>query len=152
MEINSREHFSVFGFRRQPFALNSRWFSGKAEILTYALEELLGTKLRALYQRKKGRDLFDLWHSFTASSRTPEADRLIEAFLKYMEDGGHTISRALFEQNLLEKRTDSQFAGDIRQLLTADTDWDFDAAFDFVMDSLISRLPGDPWQGRSPEA
>ena len=33
--------------------------SGKCEITTYSLNELLGTKLRALYQRKKGRDLFD---------------------------------------------------------------------------------------------
>lgn len=151
VEINSREHFSVFGFRKQPFAVESRWFAGAAEILTYDLEELLGTKLRALYQRKKGRDLFDLWHAFNGSGCTPEADRLIAAFLKYMEDGGHTISRALFEQNLIEKRGDSQFAGDIRLLLTSDADWDFDRAFDFVMDTLISRLPGDPWQGRSSE-
>ena len=38
----------------------SRWFTGAAKVLTYDLDELLGTKLRALYQRKKGRDLFDL--------------------------------------------------------------------------------------------
>lgn len=68
-----------------------------------------------------------------------------------MEDGGHTISRALFEQNLIEKRGDTQFSGDIRLLLTDDADWDFDRAFDFVMDTLISRLPGDAWQGRSSE-
>lgn len=98
IEINSREHFSVFGFRKQPFAVNSRWFSGAAEILTYDLEELLGTKLRALYQRKKGRDLFDLWHALNGSGRAPQADRLVEAFLKYMEAGGHPISRALFER------------------------------------------------------
>jgi len=30
------------------------------------LEELLGTKLRALYQRRKGRDLFDLAVALTA--------------------------------------------------------------------------------------
>ena len=152
VEINSREHFSVFGFQKQPFVVDSRWFSGAAQILTYDLEELLGTKLRALYQRKKGRDLFDLWHAFNGGGRTPEVARLIEAFLKYMEAGGHPISRALFEQNLLEKRGDSQFSGDIRPLLAAGTAWDFDTALDFVMDTLVSRLPGDPWQGRSTEA
>ncbi|BCR04294.1 hypothetical protein DESUT3_13630 [Desulfuromonas versatilis] len=142
VEINSREHFSVFGFRKYPFAVDSRWFSGAAEILTYDLEELLGTKLRALYQRKKGRDLFDLWHAFNGGGSSPDAARIIVAFLKYMDDGGYQITRAQFEQNLLEKRDDPQFAGDIRPLLTADAEWDFNTAFDFVMDTLISKLPG----------
>ncbi len=152
VEINSREHYSIYGFQKHPFAVQSRWFSGAAEILTYDLEELLGTKLRALYQRKKGRDLFDLWHAFNDSGCTPVADRIVEAFLKYMEHGGHQVTRALFEQNLLEKREDPQFAGDIRPLLRADVDWDFDRAFEFVMDTLMSRLPGYPWQGPSTEA
>lgn len=152
VEINSREHFSVFGFRKHPFAVDSRWFSGKTEILTYDLEELLGTKLRALYQRKKGRDLFDLWHAFNASSKPPQIDRIVEAFLKYMEDGGHQVSRALFEQNLIEKQDDPRFIGDIRPLLIAGSDWDFKKGLDFVLDTLIARLPGEPWQGRSTEA
>lgn len=32
------------------------WFSGSAEISTFTLSELLATKLRALYQRKRGGD------------------------------------------------------------------------------------------------
>lgn len=39
-----------------PFSVTSRWFEGACAIPTYDLDELLGTKLRALYQR----DLFDL--------------------------------------------------------------------------------------------
>ncbi len=60
VEINSQEHFAVHGFTRMPFDVTSRWFNGACAIPTYELDELLGTKLRALYQRKKGRDLFDL--------------------------------------------------------------------------------------------
>ena len=37
----------------------SRWYSGTAAIATFEINELLATKLRALYQRRKGRDLFD---------------------------------------------------------------------------------------------
>ena len=59
IEINAREHFSAFEFRRIPFSVESRWFDGAADILTYELDELLATKMRALYQRKKARDLFD---------------------------------------------------------------------------------------------
>jgi len=64
VEINSREHFTVLGFEKRVFAVDSRWFSGSASILTYHLDKLLGTKVRALYQRKKVRDLFDLWAAF----------------------------------------------------------------------------------------
>lgn len=39
----------------------SGWFSGEVDVTTYSLEELIGTKLRALYRRRKGRDLYDLW-------------------------------------------------------------------------------------------
>ena len=63
LEVNSREHFAVLGYQNVPFAVESRWFSGRADIPTFHLDELMGTKLRALYQRKKGRDLFDLWHA-----------------------------------------------------------------------------------------
>jgi len=148
VEINSREHFTHHGFERHPFAVESRWFSGKSEILTYSLDELLGTKLRALYQRKKGRDLFDLWYAFIQGSPSPDSVRVVASFLYYMEHGGHQISRALFEQNLLEKKADPQFTRDIEPLLTTDSNWDFDLAFDEVMDRLIALLPGDPWQGR----
>jgi predicted nucleotidyltransferase component of viral defense system len=72
VEINSREHFAVHGFKHVPFSVLSRWFAGRCEVPTHGLDELLGTKLRALYQRKKGRDLFDLAYSTfpTASARS----------------------------------------------------------------------------------
>lgn len=56
VEINTRESFSVYGFTEIPFSVASRWFSGSCSIHTYELDELLGTKMRALYQRKQGRD------------------------------------------------------------------------------------------------
>ncbi|HZH94439.1 MAG TPA: nucleotidyl transferase AbiEii/AbiGii toxin family protein [Flavisolibacter sp.] len=60
VETNCREHFTVLGIREITLKVESRWFTGEAGIPTYDIHELLGTKLRALYQRKKGRDLFDL--------------------------------------------------------------------------------------------
>lgn len=72
VEINSREHFSVYGLEQRPFGVSSRWFSGEASIQTYSLDELLGTKLRALYQRRKGRDLFDMWLGLTLGKANPD--------------------------------------------------------------------------------
>lgn len=146
IEINTREHFSVLGFARRPLVAENPWFSGAADIATYHLDEILGTKLRALYQRKKGRDLFDLW----AARRQAEVDphRVVECFHGYVENDGVRISRAEFEANLIRKRGDRGFASDIEPLLAGGVAWDPHAATEYVMRELVSRLRGEPWRGR----
>ncbi|MGY3582090.1 putative nucleotidyltransferase component of viral defense system [Bradyrhizobium sp. USDA 4341] len=51
---------SILQAREKPFSLENEWFSGKAQITTFLVEEILSTKFRALLQRDKGRDIFDL--------------------------------------------------------------------------------------------
>lgn len=147
IEINSREHFSLYGLTSVPFFVSSRWFEGSCHISSYELDELLGTKLRALYQRKKGRDLLDL----AVALRNPSIDpkRIIEAFLKYMEESGHRVSRAQFEQNMDQKLRDPQFTADIGPLLAPGFSWDLQSASKIVSENLIQLLPGDPWKGKS---
>lgn len=145
VEINSREHFTVFGYKKVLFEVNSRWFRGAAQILTYGLEELLGTKLRALYQRKKGRDLFDLAVALETTSVKPEG--IAEAFARYMEREGKRVTRAQFEQNLAGKLRDKQFAADIQPLLAAAYEWDRDKGAQVILERMIPALPGAPWKG-----
>ena len=102
VETNTREHFAVYGFKERPFSISSRWFEGACSIHTYELDELLGTKFRALYQRKQGRDLFDLATALEAPG--VNAERIIKVFEKYMEHAGHPVTRAVFEQNFAAKR------------------------------------------------
>ena len=61
IEINTRDIKTFDGLRKRKIKMASDWFSGESDIITYTKEELLATKMRALYQRKKGRDLFDFW-------------------------------------------------------------------------------------------
>lgn len=145
VEINSREHFSVYGFTPVPFAVSSRWFEGDCEIASYELDELLGTKLRALYQRRKGRDLFDLAVALETGAVNPS--RIVEAFSTYMNRGGHRVTRAQFERNLAAKLQDRQFAADIGPLLAPGYSWDLEAAAQRVSTALVERLPGRPWKG-----
>lgn len=145
VEINSREHFAVHGFKRVPFSVSSRWYEGSCNIPTYELDELLGTKLRALYQRKKGRDLFDLAVALARDGVDP--NRIIKTFGAYMEHGGHKITRALFEQNMNQKRNDAQFTADIGPLLGSGYSWNLEDAAAKVQSALIERLPGEPWKG-----
>lgn len=144
VETNTREHFSVYGPKEIPFSVKSRWFAGSCSIHTYALDELLATKLRALFQRKQGRDLFDLAIALNADGAGP--DRIVAAFLKYMEHEGHKITRAMFEKNLAEKMEDPEFLADISPLLSDGYVWDPESEAPVVSSKLIERLPGDPWK------
>jgi predicted nucleotidyltransferase component of viral defense system len=63
VEINTRERTAHDPGRTVPFVVKNSWFSGSANIETFSNEEILATKLRALLQRDKGRDLIDLSHA-----------------------------------------------------------------------------------------
>jgi predicted nucleotidyltransferase component of viral defense system len=143
VEINSREHFTVLGYHQFNFKLESRWHTGSASISTYGIEELLGTKLRALYQRKKGRDLFDLWHA--AASVDVSSEAIVSCFLRYLEHEEHKVSRAEFEINLFEKLNDRRFLDDMSPLLSTGSSWDYQSAARYVLQVLAPLLPGDAW-------
>ena len=145
VEINSREHFTEHGHVPIPFELTSDWWSGRSEITTFTLDELLGTKLRALYQRRKGRDLFDLWYALAQGPAS--ADRVVACFERYLREEGHHVTRAAFEENVARKLTDKQFRADITGLLRPGIAWDVDDAGRFVMEHLLVKLPGEPWDG-----
>lgn len=146
VEINPRECFSVFGYARIPFSVDSSWFNGTCDIITYSLDELLGTKLRALYQRKKARDLFDLATALNSAAVDP--GRIITAFAEYMKRGGDHVTRALFERNMENKLQDPGFdTDDIKSLLAPGCPWDVEESARIVLTRLISLLPGEPWKG-----
>jgi predicted nucleotidyltransferase component of viral defense system len=145
IEINSREHFTELGLIKVPFQVSSQWFQGQADVTSFALDEMLGTKFRALYQRKKGRDLFDLWYALDKGVVNPEI--LVQCFDRYMKEDGNTITRALFEANLHEKADRPEFCNDIIPLLRPGLSWNFNKAFQTVLNKLISKLPGEPWKG-----
>jgi predicted nucleotidyltransferase component of viral defense system len=129
-----------------PFTVSSRWFEDSCPIGTYELDELLGTKLRALYQRRKGRDLFDLAIALEQAAADPQ--RIAAAFSEYMDRSGYPVTRALFEQNIDAKLRNPQFTADIGPLLAPGYDWDIHEAARAVSERLIALLPGEPWKGR----
>lgn len=142
VEINTREHFAVEGYRQQPFTVRSRWFSGRCDIKTYALEELLATKLRALYQRRKGRDLFDLWLGVTEAKA--DADRVIRLFKHYMETEGQSVASMKYEKNLQEKMKHQGFLSDLAPLLPGDAIYDVHRACDLIIKEIVERLENKP--------
>lgn len=138
IEINTTEHFHVQKPKAVSFSMDSEWFSGNTQIITYELEELIATKLRALYQRRKGRDLFDLW--LVLKQNLVDANKVIAIFKKYCSHNNQIITRNLFEQNLVQKRNHRDFAVDIKPLLAQEANWDPAEAFELINEKIISRL------------
>jgi hypothetical protein len=64
-----------------------------------------------------------------------------------MQQEGHFVSRAQFEQNLHGKQSDPAFLDDIKPLLRADVDYDAAVAMAQVRHVIVERLPGAPWRG-----
>ncbi len=143
IETNTREHFTVHGTTAVPFAVESRWWTGSADVTTFRLEELVGTKLRALFQRKKGRDLFDLCMALDAGA-DPAA--IVDVFRAYLRADGREITRAVFEENLATKLRLPAFTDDLHLLLAPGTTFDVAAGVERVLNELIARLPGNAWK------
>ena len=139
IEINTREHFNVLGLQQFPFSVVNEWFTGEAELTTYSLEELLGTKLRALYQRRKGRDLFDLYWAITNCS--VEDDKILACYKRYMTfvvDKVPTQKQVL--QNLEEKMQDNEFLSDMQAIIRPGIDYTEEEAWKVVRARLIEHL------------
>lgn len=140
VETNCREHFSVFGYRQFPFEVKSSWFTGSCNITTYKLEELLGTKLRALYQRRKGRDLYDLYKAFIKVPDLKE-DEIIKCYHKYMEFVVDKLpTQQQFVQNMDEKMQNQDFHGDIEGIIRPNDIYDQWIAYDLIRNKLIEKL------------
>ena len=138
IEINTTEHYHVFDYAELPFKVSSEWFSGEAQIKTYQLDELMGSKLRALYQRRKGRDLFDLW--FLLSKQMLNVEKVIKVFKSHGKYTKQEITKKMFEKNMLEKAKNEIFRNEITNLITDSTNWDFDIAHQIIASNIIANL------------
>ena len=139
VEINTREHFNVLGLTQHKFSVNNQWFSGNCKATTYHLEELLGTKMRALYQRRKGRDLFDLWKAL--STQNLDKDNIIRCYREYISfvvDNPPTQREYLL--NMEQKIEDTEVLDDIEMLLRPNENYNPQEAWELVKKELIEKL------------
>ena len=153
IEINTREVEAFDAPPALPLEVANPWFSGEAAISTFSREEMLATKLRALLQRDRGRDLYDLAYALEVFE-TLDVDRIVEMFGQYLALSGQTISRAQAQERMFAKLANPRFLLDVRPLLPAAraetlTEASTAEAFRRVFVVLIDRLPGEPW-GRTP--
>jgi predicted nucleotidyltransferase component of viral defense system len=139
VEINCKEHFNVLPMQEVPFSVSNKWYQGECNVLTYQLDELVGTKLRALYQRRKGRDLYDLYKAVT--TKELNIDNVLKCYHQYMDFVvDHIPTYKEFIINMEDKMQDEEFLGDTQQLLRPDENFNPQDGYEVVRSVLIDRL------------
>jgi predicted nucleotidyltransferase component of viral defense system len=139
IEINTREHFNILGLKEISYEVNNEWFSGQCNITGYEMEELLSTKLKALYQRKKGRDLFDLY--WALAQLNIDTEKVVHCYKIHMENAvDKPPTQKQFLANMNEKMTDKDFMEDIRLVLKQGVEYDDEAAWEVVRKELVEKM------------
>jgi predicted nucleotidyltransferase component of viral defense system len=136
VEVNTHELLPARDVERFPFGVDSQWFKGQGEVQTLCPEELVATKLRALYQRSKGRDLFDLWLALTHLGL--KASEIVERFGPYRPSG---YTGRLAEANLRRKLGNGDFRNDLRPLVAEwPSGYKIDSAAELVIADVFTLL------------
>ena len=131
IEINAHERTFAHPRIRLKHTVTSHWFNSSAEILTFQVEEMVATKIRALYQRSKGRDLFDLWLALNVLNLDPAA--IVSSFACY--NPGFTSKQSI--TNLREKLKKEDFRQDLSLMLA---DWPAGYKIDQAAEELIEKV------------
>lgn len=129
LEISTTERVAILG--REERLLAAPDYEEPIAISTYRLEEQASTKLRALYARQKGRDIFDLYHI----SAFPLDERAVRKLTLYYFFHARVIfDYATFQANLEEKLRRRAFADDVRGLIRSGEGFDWQQASQAVLE------------------
>ncbi len=124
-----------------PFAFPFRGASIQTRIKGFDIHEMLGTKLRALLQRRRGRDLFDVYWALTTSPAPIDPIAVIASFQHYLDQEGTRASRAECVGVLEAHLEDRGFCSDMQSLLRCGINYDPQEAGSVVTARLLSLLP-----------
>lgn len=124
-----------------PFSFPFRGQSVETQIKAFDIHEMLGTKMRALFQRKRGRDLFDLYWALTKSATPVKPKEIIASFQHYLDQEGTKAGRDEFAGILESHLKDRGFCTDMQPLLRTDISYDPQVAGSYVKSHLLKLLP-----------
>lgn len=133
VEINVREILPERDLQKIPYSVKSDFFIGNTDIVAFQTEEMIGTKIRALYQRNKGRDLFDLYE---VGKTDANWNNIVSSFKK-LKIGA---SRLDYEKNLQDKMKNQDFLIDMNPLLPAGVTYDIREAYEWFLQQILPRL------------
>lgn len=144
-EFNTRERDLALGSEVHEFAVEipdelavPNWPGGVVSIRTPRLDEQAAFKVRALWERNKGRDLFDLWAALTQSGANPEI--VTSVFNDHYRKSGFDPAKLL--ENLHGRLEAGNFESDLKPFVRSWPPYGYapDVAVGLVRDEIVSRL------------
>ncbi|HTS17889.1 MAG TPA: nucleotidyl transferase AbiEii/AbiGii toxin family protein [Verrucomicrobiae bacterium] len=141
IESNVTERTPHLPVTTTPFEFPFRDARVRTQIRGYDIHELLGTKLRALFQRRRGRDLFDLYWALTRAQPPVAPAKVIDSFQHYLRLERSNAGRTEFVAVLDAHLADRGFCSDMNQLLRTGLTYDSREAGDHVKSNLLILLP-----------
>ena len=123
VEVNTNERKSLYPLVTVKVAVPSAGGTLRhVDVRSYDLDEMLGTKLRALLQREHGRDLYDIVRAWEACEH-PDAQskvdpaRVGEAFRFYMRQEGSRFNKDEIATELQRRMGSLKFVNDMNGFL-----------------------------------
>ena len=141
VEANVTERTPHLAVVEIPFSFPFRDQPVQTRIKGYDIHEMLGTKMRAMFQRKRGRDLFDLYWALTKSPIPVDPSAFIASFQHYLKQEETTTGRAEFVESLEAHLQDRGFCSDMEPLLRHGIVYEPQSAGSYVKANLLSLLP-----------
>ena len=141
IEANVTERKPHRAVVEMPFSFPFRGKSIQTRVKGFDIHEMLGTKMRAMFQRKRGRDLFDLYWALTQSPSPVDPSAIIQSFQHYLKQEGTKARRAEFVGILEAHLKDRGFCSDMQPLLRTGINYDPQTAGSYVKAKLLNLLP-----------
>ena len=141
VEANVTERKPHRAVVEMPFSFPFRDKAVQTRIKGFDIHEMLGTKMRAMFQRKRGRDLFDLYWALTKSPTRVDPAAIIASFEHYLKQEGTKAGRAEFIGILDDDLKDRGFCSDTEPLLRSGITYNPQLAGRYVKANLLSLLP-----------
>lgn len=147
VEVNLNEAKPFFPLTTVPVEVPST--DGKPrfiDVVSYDLNEMLGTKLRALLQREHGRDLFDLWLAWKVGQAKVPANvvdpaKVGEAFRFYLQqEGSERFTVQDVEAEMSRRMRSRKFLNDMDGYLPPNVPYDPVAAYDEFRQVFMPHL------------
>jgi len=141
IETNVTERTPYRKIQKLPFEFVFRKETVKTSVNGFDIHEMLGTKMRALFQRERGRDLFDLYWALTHASPPVDPRIIVDAFRHYLELEAATAGRGEFVAALKSRLAKRGFRRDMEQLLRSNLAYDPEEAGALIQETLLNLLP-----------
>lgn len=99
---------------QEEFQVDNPWFQGKASVLSISPQEIIASKVVAIYQRRQPRDLFDIWAALRTELVAKED--IDVAFERYRPPKPEHWTSRQAARSLIERINEQEYISNLKYL------------------------------------